>query len=47
MAANRDRGKWYVIYDDGEESQPMPWDTANSYARMFKGVVKHIDEKEK
>ena len=42
VSVQNEKGMWRVVYPDGLVSQRFGWKTANSYARMFKGKVKHV-----
>lgn len=37
-------GRWYVIYDDGQKSTTMHFETACGYARIFGGKVHHVSD---
>jgi hypothetical protein len=39
MGYNRIHGKYRVLYEDGQVSQPMLHQTAKDYASMFNGKV--------
>ena len=42
----RIRGKYYVIYDDGERTERMNYSIAKDYAAMFGGTVYlYIDDR--